>query len=471
MLQSGNPHWLSKPLAKAVLAIFSIAYFAALPGSQTQAQDIEVSVVFELKTGTREGLLTVTADIPNGWHTYSLTQPENGPTRSTLKLSGTDLQLVGDFVPQQEPEKHDEEFMGPVEELRGVVFWAARIQLSPDVDPTKLKAGIDLYAQICTDETKQCKPPITYSGEIDFVGENADLQLPDIPEKPVEESTNPRLGFADTEYFKLVETDTPEQIAAMAQLYDVNEPIEYIDFQEMSQFPGVPSRSEPVKQIPMLLVLLVIFAFGAIISLMVYMLFNRSIETKKTPQEDGDKQDGDKPVYPRMRGIALAAVWFFSICIAVSSVLLISENVPWKSNSETKQSAMVEPPTGSITWANWHPGKVAQQLNQNRIVWVDYTAAWDPTSKLNEARVASNSELVERMNKMNVSFIAVDLSQRDEPAWRELTRTDTLSTPVNLIYPPNYPEEPAIKFEYLVSPADVHLVLDRMEAITAKLKE
>ena len=362
--------WFFKSLTRplATIAIFLIICLGVLSRSQTLAHDIEVFAELELKAGTRDGLLTITTNIPGGCHIYSLTQPVGGPTRSTSKLNGTGIQLTSAFIAQQEP------------------------------------------------------------------------------------------------VVKHIDADTPEQIAAMAELYDVDEPIKYIDSTEMSQFPVGPVNSEPIKQVPLLLALLVAFISGAIISLMVYMLFNRSIETKKTEQ-----QDDRKPVYPRMRRIAFIACMLFSICIVAVGGLMVAKTLPWTHNDETQPTAAAEPPT--ITWANWHPGKVVQQLNQNKIVWVNYTADWDPTSKLNEARVASNRELVQRMNKMNISFVTVDFTLKDDSNWKELARTDTYSTPVNFIYPPNYPQEPAIKLETLFSPTDVHRVLDRMEAIIFKLNK
>ena len=38
---------------------------------------------------------------------------------------------------------------------------------------------------------------------------------------------------------------------------------------------------------------------------------------------------------------------------------------------------------------------------------------------------------------------------------KEIERTDRDNLPVNLIYPPNYPEEPAIMLNELVVPDDV----------------
>ena len=444
------------------LVIFQIACFGVLPCSPAFAQEIQVDAELELKLGTRDGLLTVTAEIPEGSHTYSMTQPKGGPVRSTLKLNGSGIQLVSEFVPQQEPEKHDDEFIGPIEELRGTVSWVAPVQISHDVKPAELQATVDLYAQICTDLTQQCNAPTTYSGEIKFLGERPDLELP----APVKEQPSLQSGGSDTQHLKLINTDTPEQIAAMASLYDVNEPIKYINFSEMSQFPIGPARTNPVLQTPLSLKLLLAFILGAIFSLMVYMLFNRNIETEKP-----EKQSDDQPVFPRMRRIAFAACLIFSICIVANVFWLIAETGLWTSSNETHPSATAKALPDSITWANWHPGKVTQQLSQNKIVWVNYTADWNPTCKLNEARVASNDVLIERMNKMKISFVAVDLTQKEGDEFEDFQRTDTLRIPVNFIYPPNYPEEPAIKLESLITASDLHSVLDRMETIASKLKE
>lgn len=73
------------------------------------------------------------------------------------------------------------------------------------------------------------------------------------------------------------------------------------------------------------------------------------------------------------------------------------------------------------------------------------------------------------MKKMGISFVAVDLTSKEDYLWKELDRTDAKLLPVNLIYPPNYPEEPAIRLEAIVSPADVNKVLDRMEEIVSGL--
>lgn len=76
--------------------------------------------------------------------------------------------------------------------------------------------------------------------------------------------------------------------------------------------------------------------------------------------------------------------------------------------------------------------------------------------------------MVERLLELGVSFVKVDFTNREDEKWRELERTESDNLPTNLIYPPNYPVEPAIKLDSLFGPAEVNKVLDRMEEIMAR---
>lgn len=77
-----------------------------------------------------------------------------------------------------------------------------------------------------------------------------------------------------------------------------------------------------------------------------------------------------------------------------------------------------------------------------------------------------NDELSERLKALDVELIQVDYTKTsDRVITNEIARTERKNLPINLIYPPNYPEEPAILLNELVTPADVMLVLDRMEEI------
>ena len=91
--------------------------------------------------------------------------------------------------------------------------------------------------------------------------------------------------------------------------------------------------------------------------------------------------------------------------------------------------------------------------------------------KANETRVVSSDQLVTRLKDLGVSFVKVEYTARKDRERLELERAGAAVLPVNLVYPPNYPTEPAIKLSSLVSPAEFNRVLDRMEEILDSEKQ
>jgi len=47
----------------------------------------------------------------------------------------------------------------------------------------------------------------------------------------------------------------------------------------------------------------------------------------------------------------------------------------------------------------------------------------------------------------------------------DLLRVNRSIIPVNVIYPPNYPEEPAIMIDTLFGPAEAMKILDRIQEV------
>ncbi len=76
---------------------------------------------------------------------------------------------------------------------------------------------------------------------------------------------------------------------------------------------------------------------------------------------------------------------------------------------------------------------------------------------------------MKKLDDLGVQLVVVDDTLREERIARDLSRADRNLIPVNLIYPPNYPEEPAILLEAIISPGDALRVLERMEAIQNSL--
>ena len=77
----------------------------------------------------------------------------------------------------------------------------------------------------------------------------------------------------------------------------------------------------------------------------------------------------------------------------------------------------------------------------------------------------SDSDVLAKLKELDVELIVVDDTLREERIALDLKRVDRTIIPVNLIYPPNYPEEPAILIDAVFSPQQALDVLARMEKI------
>lgn len=101
--------------------------------------------------------LSITAEMLEGWHIYSLTQGDGGPIRSSIKIPPSPDYKIGEFKPVQEP--HSElspEFKIVVETHDEKVTWIAPLDLSPGVDLAKLSIAGAVNAQACSNV---CHPP------------------------------------------------------------------------------------------------------------------------------------------------------------------------------------------------------------------------------------------------------------------------------------------------------------------------
>src|SRR5579862_383130 len=100
--------------------------------------------------------LHLTATIQPGWHLYSLTTPEGGPTPTTAVLEGGTLQSAALYEPAPE-RRFDPSFNLNTEIFSGQVI----LLVTGSVVPTHTEGGLDVIAdlryQACSD--RLCLPP------------------------------------------------------------------------------------------------------------------------------------------------------------------------------------------------------------------------------------------------------------------------------------------------------------------------
>jgi thiol:disulfide interchange protein len=117
------------------------------------AGDLVVHASILPPAGGRPAQLSIAIDIPEGWHTYSITQPAGGPNRTLIKLDPSDeFKLGGNYTVDPAPHVHtDEAFPGvPQEEHTGHVTWTAPLAFRQGVDLSHLKISGVVNAQRCS---------------------------------------------------------------------------------------------------------------------------------------------------------------------------------------------------------------------------------------------------------------------------------------------------------------------------------
>lgn len=122
----------------------------ALPG--VSDAKVTFTAQYELQNGAKNGRLTVTAKVADGWHTFSTTQPAGGPKPTKIKVKSDFVKLTGPFAADREPEIGSAEDVWPglpLEEFHEQVVWVAPFELTSDVDPAKSEITVEFDGQAC----------------------------------------------------------------------------------------------------------------------------------------------------------------------------------------------------------------------------------------------------------------------------------------------------------------------------------
>jgi thiol:disulfide interchange protein len=123
--------------------------------------ELELTAGVTPASGNKPAELSITAEIPAGWHIFSITQPAGGPTKTRIDLeSSSQFQKTGDFKADPAPKvEHSDVYANiPIETHEGRVTWRAPIRLAVGVDPASVKINGTVFAQRCLGEEK-CLPP------------------------------------------------------------------------------------------------------------------------------------------------------------------------------------------------------------------------------------------------------------------------------------------------------------------------
>ncbi len=141
-----------------VLCIGMILSAAISAQAFQDSEPIALSAHFKLQPDSRQGVLVVEAEIPDGWNLYSTTTPRGGPKPlKFVVLDSEQFSITGPFEPAEDPlVKFAEVFSIVTEEFTELPIWSAPIEISEGVSSADVSIEMKITGQSCSAESGAC---------------------------------------------------------------------------------------------------------------------------------------------------------------------------------------------------------------------------------------------------------------------------------------------------------------------------
>ena len=132
------------------------------------------------------------------------------------------------------------------------------------------------------------------------------------------------------------------------------------------------------------------------------------------------------------------AVWMFqrgTVARVVGVVaLLLAVALPTVAGSVLAPNAD-EATSAKLAADAWSPERVAELRAQGRPVFVDFTADWCVTCKMNEGAVLTRAEVRDAFERTNTAFLVADWTNKNDTIARELQAYGRAGVPLYLYFP------------------------------------
>ncbi|GAM98487.1 cytochrome c-type biogenesis protein DsbD [alpha proteobacterium U9-1i] len=117
------------------------------------------------------------------------------------------------------------------------------------------------------------------------------------------------------------------------------------------------------------------------------------------------------------------------VWLAVGAIVLVATGAMfWRPLLGQEQVAI-------IPKEEWSPARVTELRGEGRAVFVNFTAAWCVTCKVNEVTVFSDPDVARAFEEENVTYLEADWTNRDETIAAALAEHGRAGVPLYLFYP------------------------------------
>jgi len=146
-------------------------------------------------------------------------------------------------------------------------------------------------------------------------------------------------------------------------------------------------------------------------------------------------EDGVLFVLSAMLAVGLA-IWLFKSKGMIGRALgaaavLAAIALPFTINAASTSDSVV---AGKVNAEAWSPARVAELQAEGRPIFVDFTAAWCVTCKVNEKVVLSQARTQKLFKDTNTAFLIADWTNKDDVIAAELAKYGRAGVPLYLVY-------------------------------------
>ena len=121
-------------------------------------------------------------------------------------------------------------------------------------------------------------------------------------------------------------------------------------------------------------------------------------------------------------------------------------------------AARAEAREAEVAWRPYDMAEIRSELARGRPVFVDFTADWCITCKVNETVVLDNPRVLSEFERLGVATFKADWTLYDEGIRQVLASYGKAGVPMYLVYGPDAPADPAVLPELLT----IDIVVDAL---------
>ena len=104
-------------------------------------------------------------------------------------------------------------------------------------------------------------------------------------------------------------------------------------------------------------------------------------------------------------------------------------------NKDKNREMLVD--SNDIFWGKWSTQKLDNLLKKDKLVFVDVTADWCITCKINMELAIKNDQVLNKFKLLDVVLLKADWTKKNEDILEYLIENDRFGIPFNIVYGPN----------------------------------